>query len=71
MTHLYFLAYKAYENVCKNRTPVKDAKGCIYPMIGFSYPSESLSKVGRKYVYLCNCNGMLAKYNIKTGEITI
>ena len=27
--------------------------------------------VGIEYVYLCNCNDELARYNIKTGEITV
>ena len=29
------------------------------------------SDVGRKYVYLRNCNGLIARYKIKTGEITV
>ncbi len=33
-------------------------------------PSEALSVVGRKYVYLNNINGRIAKYNMQTGEIT-
>lgn len=34
-------------------------------------PSEALSTIGRKYVYLNNCNGLIAKYNMQTGEIII
>ena len=34
-------------------------------------PSESLSTIGRKYVYLNNCNGLIAKYNMQTGEVII
>ncbi len=32
----------------------------------FMQPSAGLSKVGRKYIYLNNCNGLLAKYNMQT-----
>lgn len=34
-------------------------------------PSQMDSVIGRKYVYLNNINGPIAKYNIKTGEIII
>ncbi len=32
----------------------------------FMQPSKDLSIVGRKYIYLNNCNGLLAKYNIQS-----
>lgn len=34
-------------------------------------PSQMDSVIGRKYVYLNNINGPIAKYSIKTGEIII
>lgn len=33
--------------------------------LNYMQPSKYLSYVGRKYIYLNNCNGLLAKYNIK------
>ncbi|MDQ3395308.1 MAG: hypothetical protein M3512_14520 [Bacteroidota bacterium] len=32
----------------------------------FNQPSKDLTKVGRKYVYLSNINGVFAKYNSKS-----
>jgi len=34
-------------------------------------PSKSDSKTGRKYVHLRNINGPIARYNLRTKEITI
>ena len=34
-------------------------------------PCEADSKVTWKYVYLSNTNGLIAKYNRRTGEIII
>ncbi len=34
-------------------------------------PSECDSVIGRKFVYLNNINGQIAKYDIKKGEIII
>lgn len=34
-------------------------------------PNEALSTIGKKYVYLNNCNGLIAKYDMQTGEIII
>ncbi len=65
----FFDAVKAYKKVCENGTPVKDGKGNTVSCLVFCYPSQTLSKVGRKYVYLRNTNGDLAKYVIETGEI--
>lgn len=50
-------AVKAYAKYCKEN-------GYI-----FCQPSEILSAVGRKYVYLENTNGKLGKYEIATGKI--
>lgn len=68
---LYDEAVKAYKKVCDNHTPIKDKNGNIISTMGlvFRYPSQTLSTVGRKYVYLHNTDGILAKYVIKTGEI--
>ena len=65
------LANDAYYNVCKNGTPVYNSKGEMFAMLVYQQPSSSLSSIGRKYVHLRNCNGNLARYNIKTGEITV
>lgn len=68
---LYIQALDAYKYVCDKHITVYDRKGNEYPMLLYCVPSYRLSKVGRKYVYLRNCNGELARYNIKTGEITV
>lgn len=52
-------AIKAYHRYCNSNNLV------------FSQPSESLSEIKRKYVYLKNINGDLARYVIKTGKILI
>ena len=65
------LAIQAYKEVCDNHATVYNRKGkAIQPLV-YQAPSYSSSIIGRKYVYLCNCNGELARYNIKTGEITV
>lgn len=69
--NLYFQAFDAYKYVCDKHITVYDRKGNEYPMLVYFVPSYRLSKVGRKYVYLRNCNGDLARYVIKTGEIII
>lgn len=68
---LYSQAIEAYKYVCDKHITVYDRKGNEYSMLVYYVPSYRLSKVGRKYVYLRNCNGELARYNIKTGEITV
>ena len=65
------LAIGAWYKVCKKGTPVYDKDGRMYSGLLYQQPSRSSSKVGRKYVYLRNCNGELARYVIKTGEIII
>jgi len=64
-------AMKAYYRVCTKHITVYDSKGNAYPILSWIAPSWSGSEVGRKYVYLRNCNGLIARYNIKTGEITV
>ena len=64
-------ALDAYLEVCLRGIPVKDRKGNVYSMLSYQRPSVRLSKVGWKYVHLRNCNGDIARYNIKTGEITV
>jgi len=64
-------ALDAYREVCLRGIPVNDRKGNIYPILSYQRPSVRLSKVGWKYVHLRNCNGDIARYNIKTGEITV
>jgi hypothetical protein len=64
-------AIEAYYEVCRLGMPVKDRKGNVYSMLVYQQPSSSCSIIGRKYVYLRNCNGDIARFNIKTGEITV
>ena len=72
MNNIFFLyAIDAYQEVCLRGIPVKDRKGNVYSGLLYQRPSVSLSKVGWKYVHLRNCNGVIARYNIKTGEITL
>ena len=65
------LAIEAYYNVCKKGRPVYDKDGRMYSCMIYQQPARSNCTVGRKYVYLRNCNGDLARYVIKTGEIII
>lgn len=65
------LAIEAYYNVCKKGTPVYDKDGRMYSGLIYQQPAVSSCTVGRKYVYLRNCNGEIARYVIKTGEIII
>ena len=64
-------AFNAYYNVCKNCTPVMDKDGRKYYGLIYQQPAVSSCTIGRKYVYLRNCNGELARYVIRTGEIII
>lgn len=64
-------ALEAYYEVCRYGMPVKDSKGNVCSMLVYQQPSRTASIIGRKYVYLRNCNGDIARYTIKTGEITI
>lgn len=67
----YDLAIDAWYNVCKKSTPVYDKDGQMYSGLCYQQPARSSCKIGRKYVYLRNCNGELARYVIKTGEIIV
>lgn len=62
---------QAYKKACDERITVYDRKGNAYPYLCYQVPSYNSSEIGRKYVYLRNCNGEIARYNIKTGEITV
>ena len=64
-------AIDAWYEVCRRGMPVKDLKGYVYSMLVYQQPSRYDSTIGRKYVYLRNCNGLIARYNIKTREITV
>ena len=64
-------AMEAYKRVCEEHTTVYNRKGTEIPFLLYQEPSWYLSEVKRKYVYLRNCNGEIARYNIKTGEITV
>lgn len=64
-------AIEAYYEVCRYGMPVKDSKGNVYSMLAYQQPSRTASVIGRKYVYLRNCNGDIARFNIKTGDITV
>ena len=64
-------ALEAWFKECKNGTPMYDKDGNMYSCLVYQQPARSSCTVGRKYVYLRNCNGELARYNIKTGEITV
>ena len=54
---LYEAAVKKYLSAAKQR--------CYSPAM----PGYYSSWVGRKYVYLANCNGLLCRYIIKTKKI--
>ena len=69
--YLLDLAIKAWNNVCKKCIPVYDKEGREYTGLLYQQPSRSSCIIGRKYVYLRNCNGEIARYVIKTGEIII
>lgn len=47
----------------------KEVDKITFGMGSANQPSRRDTVVGRKYVYLYNINGLLAKYVIKTGEI--
>lgn len=68
---LYNQAVDAYFEVCHYGIQVNDSKGNTYSMLVYLQPSRRFSVVGRKYVHLRNINGDIARYNIKTGEITV
>lgn len=69
--NILYQAIEAYYYVCKFAITVYDRKGNAYSGLLYQQPSRSDSTVGRKYVHLRNCRGEIARYNIKTGTITI
>lgn len=68
---LILQAIEAYYEACRTGMIIKDCKGNEYTMLVYQQPSESDSIIGWKYVHLRNCNGEIARYNIKTEEITV
>ena len=70
MNELYLVAVKALLRYHKTHLSTFDGMGVYQGERIWVEPSQSASVVGRKYVYLNNSNGHLAKYNIKTGKIT-
>ncbi len=68
---LFSQALEAYKYVCDNHITVYDKEGNAYPTLCYTVPSYRHSKVGWKYVHLRNGNGDIARYTIKTGEITV
>ena len=71
MKNTILLAIQAYKKVCEKHITVYDRKDNAYSLLVYQAPSFSSSIIGRKYVYLRDCNGDIARYNIKTGEITV
>ena len=67
---LLLKAMRAYKRVCDKHITVYDRKGNAYPFPFYVAPSWYSCEVGRKYVYLRNCNGLIARYDIKKREIT-
>lgn len=68
---ILYQAIEAYYCVCQFGITVYDRKGNAYCGLLYQQPSWLDSIVGRKYVHLRNCSGEIARYNIKTGVITI
>ena len=71
MTDYILLAMQAYKKVCDEHITVYNHQGTSFPFLSYQIPSYSSSEIGRKYVYLRNCNGDIARYNIKTRTITV
>ena len=71
MKELYLEAVKALECYHKNHPSVFDEFGRYQGERIWVQPSEFESEIGRKYVYLRNINGLLAKYDIKKRRIII
>ena len=69
--NILYKAIDAYYNVCKDCTPVYDKDGRMYSGLIYQQPAVSRCTVGRKYVYLRNCNGDIARYVIKEDKIII
>lgn len=71
MQNNYDEALEALILYFKENPSVIDNNGVYHGERIWVQPSEALSTIGRKYVYLNNCNGLIAKYNMQTGEIII
>ena len=67
----YEMALAALKTFHENNLDVFDANGAWMGERMWIQPSESLTKVTWKYVYLSNINGLIAKYNRQTGEVII
>lgn len=61
---LYYMETTIFEDAVKAYAKFCEEQGYI-----FSQPHEAYSVVGRKYVYLENSNGKLAKYEMATKRI--
>lgn len=72
MNNLLFIeAIDALRKFHKENPSVYDDFGKYVGERKWVQPSQMDSVIGRKFVYLNNINGPIAKYNIKTGEIII
>lgn len=70
MKDLYLEAVRAYVKACKNGTPFLFPNGEYHPLL-YCAPSEASSVIGRKYVYLYNEKGLLARYVIRAKKIIV
>lgn len=70
MQLIYLKAVKALQHYHKTHPSTFDSMGVYQGERIWVEPSQSDTVIGRKYVYLNNANGHLAKYNIKSGKIT-
>ena len=71
MEKLHSEAIEALTQFFKNNPDVYDENGRWVGVRRWVQPCESITKVTWKYVYLSNINGLIAKYNRRTGEIII
>ena len=68
---LFDQALEAYKKVCDKHITVYNRQRTAFHLLCYQAPSWYASEVGRKYVYLRNCNGDIARYNIKTKTISV
>lgn len=71
MKDSFLEAVKALQKYFKNNPEVYDTNGRWVGVRRWVQPCESDTKTTRRFVYLSNINGLIAKYNRTTGEITI
>lgn len=69
--NLFFEAVEALADFAKRNPSVYDEFGRYQGERLWVQPSECDSVIGRRFVYLNNINGQIAKYDIKKGEIII